>query len=104
MAADLGELELCVGAVHGPNVLAARRAEDLDDLHQLVHAALAWEEGRAQQQLRAHAARGPNVNRTGVVCGTKDQLRGAVVARANVGHIRLVRDEYFRAVQARRRL
>ncbi len=48
VCADLGELELVVVGVHAVNLLARRRAQDLDDLHQLVHAALARKEGLPQ--------------------------------------------------------
>jgi hypothetical protein len=58
---DLRELELGVVFVHGLNLLAGGRAQHLDDLHQLIHATLAWEQRLAQQELCQHAAHGPNV-------------------------------------------
>ena len=58
---DLRELELRVVRVHLADLLARRRAQDLDDLHQLVHAALAREQRLPEQQLRQHAARRPHV-------------------------------------------
>ena len=40
---------------------------DLDNFHELVHAALAWEERYAEQQLREHAAGAPGVDADGVI-------------------------------------
>ena len=40
MGLDLGKLELSVVRVHGMDLLTAGCAQDLDDLHQLVHPTL----------------------------------------------------------------
>lgn len=60
---DLGELVLHVVRVHGPDLLASRRAQDLDDLHQLVDARLAGEQWLAQHQLCHDATRRPHICR-----------------------------------------
>jgi hypothetical protein len=49
MGLDLGELELGVVLVHGLNLLACGCAQDLDDLHQLIHSAFARKERLAKQ-------------------------------------------------------
>jgi len=54
---DLGEFELVVIGVHGVHLLPCRRSHDLDDLHELVHARLAGEEGMARQELCHNAPR-----------------------------------------------
>ena len=58
---DLWELELCVVGVHFTDLLLGGRAQDLDDLHQLVHAAVSREDGLAEEQLRKHAAGTPDI-------------------------------------------
>eukprot|EP00955_Chlamydomonas_euryale_P117852 366501-Chlamydomonas_euryale.AAC.33 len=75
------------------DLLARRRAQHLDDLHQLVDAALTREERLPQHQLRDHAPNRPNVDRRRVVCRAKDELRRAVVARADVRDVRLTLDQ-----------
>ena len=59
----------------------------LNDLHQLVYAAVAGKDRLPEQQFRHHAAGRPNVNHAGVVVGAEYQFRRAVVARANVAHV-----------------
>lgn len=59
----------------------------LDDFYELVHSAVPREDGLAQQQLGQHAAGRPDVDVGCVVGGTKDELRGAIVPRADIGHI-----------------
>mmetsp|Transcript_58256 Transcript_58256/g.102476 ORF Transcript_58256/g.102476 Transcript_58256/m.102476 type:complete len:215 (-) Transcript_58256:540-1184(-) len=86
---NLRELELLVVGVHGLELLLGRRAEDLDDLHQLVDTAAAGEDGRADQQLGEHAALRPHIDHRAVVRGPEDQLRRAVEAGADVRHIGL---------------
>ena len=61
MGADLRELELGVVGVHLAQLLAGRRAQHLDDLHQLVDAAVPREDGLSQQQLSQHTAGAPHV-------------------------------------------
>ena len=46
---DLRELELCVVGVHLSNLLLGRGAEDLDDLYQLVHTTVSWEDWLSKQ-------------------------------------------------------
>mmetsp|Transcript_99650 Transcript_99650/g.237564 ORF Transcript_99650/g.237564 Transcript_99650/m.237564 type:complete len:219 (-) Transcript_99650:405-1061(-) len=92
---DLRELELGVVRVHGHQLLPRRGSQDLDDLHQLIHAALAREHGMAQDELGRDASGRPNVDDEPVVSGAKDQLRSTVVSRTNVGHIRLPLDQWL---------
>lgn len=75
MRLDLRELELGVVRVHLPDLLPGRRAQHLYDLHQLVHAGIAREDGLAQQQLRQDAAGAPHVYLGRVVDSPEDQLR-----------------------------
>lgn len=46
---DLRELELCVIRIHLPDLVPGRSTEHLDDLHQLIHTAVSWEDGLTQQ-------------------------------------------------------
>jgi len=61
MGLDLRKLELGVVGVHLADLLARRRAQHLDDLHQLVDARVARKDGLAQQQFGQHATGAPNV-------------------------------------------
>ena len=61
------ELVVGVVGVHAPQLLRRGRAQHLDDLHQLVDAVLAREERLAQDELRKHAARRPQVHARAVV-------------------------------------
>jgi hypothetical protein len=54
MRLDLREFELSVVLVHGLNLLARRGAHDLDNLHKLVHIAIAREEGLSEHKLRKY--------------------------------------------------
>ena len=74
MRLDLGELELCVVRIHLLDLFPGGGAQDLDDLHQLVHPAVPGKDGLPQHQLGEDAARGPDVNVGGVVRGPKYQL------------------------------
>ena len=76
MRLDLGKLELCVVRIHLLDLFPGGGAQDLDDLHQLVHPAVPGEDGLPQHQLGKDAARGPDVNVGGVVRGAEYQLRG----------------------------
>ena len=71
---DLGKLELCVVRIHLLDLFPGGGAQDLDDLHQLVHSAVPGEDGLTQHELSKDAARGPDVNVGGVVRGPKYQL------------------------------
>mmetsp|Transcript_21786 Transcript_21786/g.72168 ORF Transcript_21786/g.72168 Transcript_21786/m.72168 type:complete len:291 (-) Transcript_21786:470-1342(-) len=92
---DLRELVLRVVLVHRLDLVERRRAQHLDDLDQLVDARLARKEGHAQEQLGEHAARGPDVDAAAVVGGAKDELRRAVVARADVRDVWLSAHEHL---------
>lgn len=89
VALDLGELEVLVLGVHLLDLLHGGSAEDLDDLHELVGGRLAGEEGLAEEHFGGHAPHGPHVDGAGVLGGSEDQLGRAVVAGADVGHVRL---------------
>ena len=82
MRLDLREFELGVILVHGLDLLARGRAHDFDDFYELIHIAVAREEGLAEHQLRKDTPKRPRVNRRRVVRGSENQLRRAVVARA----------------------
>ena len=58
---NLRELVVCVVLVHRHDLLLGGGAEDLDDLHQLVHAAVSGEEGLAEEEFREHAAHRPYI-------------------------------------------
>lgn len=76
---DLRELEFRVVGVHLADLLSRRGPQDLDDLHQLVHARIAREQRRSQQELSAHAPHRPDVDGRGVVRRPEDELGSAVV-------------------------
>lgn len=61
MRLNLWELVLHVVGVHGADLLTRRRAQDLDDLDQLVDAGFAGEERLAEHEFRHHTASGPDV-------------------------------------------
>ena len=58
---DLWELELSVVGVHLSDLLLGGGAEDLDDLHQLVHTTVSREDWLTQQQLCKHTTCTPDV-------------------------------------------
>ena len=61
MGAYLRELELLVVGVHLADLVACRRAQDFDDLDQLVDARVARKDWLAEEELGEHAACRPNV-------------------------------------------
>lgn len=61
MGPDLGEFEFTVVGIHFTNLIVAGSAKDLDNLHQLVHSTLTWEDGLTEQELREHTTRWPDV-------------------------------------------
>lgn len=75
--------------VHLLNLLHGGRAQNLDDLDELISRGLAGEEGLADQHLGDHAPDGPDVDGGGVLCGSEDEFWSAVVAGANVGDVGL---------------
>jgi hypothetical protein len=110
MRLNLRELVLHVVGVHGADLVSGRRSQDLDDLYELVNTRLAREQWLSKHQLCHDATCGPHICRRlacgyfqlqhnqrtdlgGVVCGSKNQLRRAVVPGADVGHVRLVLDQ-----------
>mmetsp|Transcript_68153 Transcript_68153/g.210671 ORF Transcript_68153/g.210671 Transcript_68153/m.210671 type:complete len:253 (-) Transcript_68153:823-1581(-) len=85
---DLRVGEVAVLGVHRQNLALRRRTKNLDDLYHLVDSVLPWEERAPPKHLRENATDRPQVNRGGVVGCAKDELGGAVVARADVRHKR----------------
>ena len=63
---DLRKLERRVRRIHGVNLLASRCAQHLDDLNQLVDAAVAREQRLAKHELTHHTTDGPHVDRVRV--------------------------------------
>mmetsp|Transcript_30501 Transcript_30501/g.79201 ORF Transcript_30501/g.79201 Transcript_30501/m.79201 type:complete len:203 (-) Transcript_30501:740-1348(-) len=96
---DLRELVLGVILVHRLDLVEGGRAEHLDNLDQLVDPRLAGEEGHAKEQLSEHAARRPHVNAARVVRRSENELRRAVVARANVRDVGLALDQDLRRAE-----
>lgn len=93
MGFDLRELVLHVVRVHRLDLLAGGCAQDLDDLDELIDAALSGEEGLAQHKLSHDAPGGPYVDVGRVVGRTENELGCAVVAGADIRDIGLARDE-----------
>ena len=58
---DLWELKLGVVGIHLSDLLLGGGAEDLDDLYQLVHTTVSWEDWLTQQQLCKHTTCTPDV-------------------------------------------
>ena len=61
MGLDLGELVLHVVGVHGANLFASGRSQDLDNLDELINTRLAREEGLSEHELSHYTSRRPNV-------------------------------------------
>eukprot|EP00968_Pinguiococcus_pyrenoidosus_P017555 scaffold1748_cov258-Pinguiococcus_pyrenoidosus.AAC.7 len=99
MCLDLRELELAIVRVHRPDLLLGRRAQHLDDLHELIYARLPREDRLAQKQLPCDAARGPHVDGRRVVRRAEDELRRAVVATTDVTNVRLAGHEDLRGAE-----
>lgn len=85
----------------------------LDNLDQLIHAAVSWEYWLSEQQLSQNAARWPDVNVCRVICGAENELGGAIIPRADIRHVGLsadqllgtgqsIRDEKGRRIGAKR--
>jgi hypothetical protein len=60
---DLRELVLHVVGVHGANLLPSRRAENFDDLNQLVNTRFTREQRLAKHQFSHNTSSGPNICR-----------------------------------------
>lgn len=93
MGFDLRELVLHVVRVHRLDLLARRCAEHLDDLDELIDAALSGEEGLAKHELSHDAPSGPYVDVRRVIGRTENELGCAVVAGTDVRDIGLASDE-----------
>ena len=90
---DLGEAVLRVFWVHRQDLLARRRPQNFDDFDELVDTAFSREDRLPQHKLCDHAAYRPDVNVGSVVGVSEDELRGAVVSRADVGNVGFAADE-----------
>ena len=84
MSLDRRELEFRVVGIHRVNLLFSRRAQHLDNLHQLVDARLTGEQRLPQQQLSNNAARRPDVDGAGILSGSEDELGCPVVPGADI--------------------
>ena len=84
LLSDGGELELGITWVHAVDLVLRRRAEHLDDFDELIDARLSGKEGLADEELGDNAANRPDIDGRGVVCRSKDEFGGSVVARADV--------------------
>ena len=61
------------------------RAQEADDLDELVEGGGAWEERVEEEHLGDDAAAGPEIDLGAVLGGVEEDFGGAVVARADVG-------------------
>lgn len=96
---DVGELKAMIIRIHAVNLLRGGGPQHFDDLDHLVHVVLPREERSARQKLGHHAGSTPHVDGYGVVGGSENEFRRAVIARANVGDVRLVGRETLRAAK-----
>ena len=97
MRGDLGKGERRVVGVHSVDLLLGRGAQNFDNFDQLVHATVAGEQRFAQQKLPHDAPQRPNVYSGGVLSGLEHELRGTVVARADIRNIWLAPRKNFSA-------
>ena len=65
----------------------------------MVDAAFSWEDGLAEHQLSNDAAHRPDINVGAIVGVSEDELGGAVVARADVGDVRLALNQLLCAAE-----
>lgn len=79
--------------VHRLDLLARWRAEDLDDLNELVDPGLARKERLTKHELGHDTAGGPDVDGRRIVGRAENELGGPVIARADVRHVRLPGNE-----------
>ena len=97
MRLDLGEFEVRVVGVHGVDLFTRRRADYLDNFNELVNVGLARKDWGAEQHFSEHAAKGPHINRWGIIGRSEYELRGTIVATADVGDVGLAFDELLGA-------
>lgn len=62
MRLDLRKPMFDITRIHGHNFLFARRAKDLDNLHQLINATVTGKEWLVQQQFGHDTTRRPDVD------------------------------------------
>ena len=86
---DLGELIVIevIVRIHIDDLTLGGRAQNLDDLDQMIDAVLGNEEGSPLDHFQQHAAHRPHVDHSRVVIGSEDQLGGPVAPRADVGQV-----------------
>ena len=99
LMSDIRKLPGIVVRIHPPHLLVRRRPQHLDDLDHLSHVVLAREQRGARQKLGHDARHAPDVHRHRVVRRAEDQLRRAVVARADVADVGLVGGQALRAAE-----
>lgn len=73
--------------VHVDDLGLGGRAHDLDDLDEMIDAALADEEGHLVDHFEHDAAHGPDVDHGGVLGGSEDELRSSIAAGADVWEV-----------------
>lgn len=99
MRFDLREFELGVVRIHFFDLLSGGRAQDLDDLHQLIHSGISGENGLSEHQLGKDTSGTPNINVGSVVSGAKDQFGRPVIPGADIGHVGLPSDQMLGAAK-----
>ena len=70
-----------------------KRHTHLDDLYELVDTAVSGEYWLSEQQLCQNAAGWPDVDVCCVVCGTENELGGAIIPRADIRHVGFTADQ-----------
>jgi hypothetical protein len=93
MGFDLGEFVLHIVWIHCFDLFSCRGPEDLDDFDQLIDATLTRKERLPEHELRHDTPGGPYIDVGHIVGGPKDELRGAVVTRANIADVGLAGHE-----------
>lgn len=93
---DCWEVVLLQLRVHRLQLVNRGRPQHLDDLNQLIDRGLTWEQRLSDDHFGNDTGEAPDIDDRGVEPGTKHQLRGPVVPRADVSDVGLVRIEAFR--------
>jgi hypothetical protein len=82
------------------NLFTSRCANNLDDFNELVNVRFTRKDGIAKKHLCKHAAKGPNINRWGIIGSSKYQLWSAIIATADVSNVWLALDQLLGAETA----
>jgi|LauGreDrversion4_2_1035121.scaffolds.fasta_scaffold270642_1 hypothetical protein len=102
MRLNLGKFEVCVVGVHGMDLFTSRRTNHFDNFNQLIDIGLTRKDGGAKQHFSEHTAKRPNINRRRVISCSKYQLRGAIIAAADIRDVRLSLDKLLGAKKVMR--